>query len=340
MIQLVLMKKPKILLLFTGGTVAMIKDAKTGVLVPAKTPRDILKLAPELDSHFNIDYQFIANLDSSNMVPFHWAQIAEVIYKQYAKYDGFVITHGSDTMSYTASAVSFALDNLGKPVVFTGSQLPPDALGSDARNNLVNAFRVATMDIGEVVVVFGQRILRANRSSKISESAFDAFWSPIYADLGRIRLEIELFDHHMKRDKKKRPVLNAQFCEEIFVFTITPGIKATYLNVLIDNGVKGIILDGFGPGNLPINDKDFMDAIKKAIKKNIPIIIGSQCSAGVARIFIYETGRIAAEIGGISAEDMTLEATVTKLMWILAQTKDMKKVKKLMKTNIAGEINS
>src|SRR5579871_3823781 len=143
------MNKPKILLLFTGGTIAQIYDPELGALRPAKTPEDILRLAPELKDNFHVDYKFIANIDSSNMQPVIWSKLAETINQEYDRYDGFVVTHGTDTISYTASALSFSLTNLGKPIVLTGAHLHPDAAGSDAKNNLTNAFRVASMDLAE-----------------------------------------------------------------------------------------------------------------------------------------------------------------------------------------------
>lgn len=333
------MKKPKILLLFTGGTIAQIKDPVLNTLVPAKTPEDILKLVPEIRDHFDIDYHFIVNLDSSNIQPKHWIELAQTIYGVYAKYDGFVVTHGTDTMSYTASALSFALQNLGKPVVLTGSQLPPDALGTDAKNNLINAFRVAAEDIAEVVIVFGDKILRGNRSSKRSESSFDAFWSPVFSDLGRVRLDVELFNHHKKRNNTLKPKLSTDFSEEVFVFTLTPGVKPAYFDMLLGHGIKGFVVEGFGAGNVPSYENSIIPSIKKAVDKQIPVLINSQCAAGVAKVFLYQTGKVAAETGAISAEDMTLEASITKLMWVLGQTKDIKKVRKLIKDNIAGEIS-
>lgn len=330
--------KPKILLLFTGGTIAQIKDPILKALVPAKTTEDLLRLVPELNEHFSIDTVLVENLDSSNIQPAHWVKLAATIYKHYSQYDGFVITHGTDTMSYTASALSFALQNLGKPVVFTGSQLPGNALGSDARTNLIHAFQVASMDIAEVVIVFGTKVLRGNRSSKQSESALDAFWSPVFSDLGKIRLEIELYNHHKKRDESKQPVLTTHFEENIAVITLTPGIKPLVIDTLIDAGVKGIILQGFGAGNLPIKENSLIASIKNSISHGVPVVITSQCAAGVANVFIYETGIMAQKTGAISAEDMTLEAAATKLMWILSNKHTMSEIDMLLHKNFVGEI--
>lgn len=331
--------KPKLLLLFTGGTIAQMKDPKTGVIRPAKTPKDILQLAPELQDRFDIDYKFIANIDSSNMQPAIWTTIAEAIYKEYETYDGFVVTHGTDTISYTASALSFSLTNLGKPVVLTGAHLYPDAAGSDAKNNLINAFTVASMDLAEVVIVFGSWILRGNRTSKKDEGSLETIWSPIFPELGRIRMDIELWSFSPKRDHAKKPVLQTGFDENIMVFTAFPGLRADFLESILDKGVKGIIIRGFGPGNVPIAEKSLLDAIEKYQAKNIPVVIASQTAVGLTKISLYETGVAAQKLGVIASEDMTLESTITKLMWALHQTKNMEEIRNLMKKNVAGEIH-
>ena len=331
-------RKAKILLLFTGGTIAQIYDPKIKALRPAQTPMDILQLAPELKEQFEIGYRYIANIDSSNMQPSLWQELAEAIYEEYDKYDGFVITHGTDTMSYTASALSFSLTNLGKPVVLTGAHLPPDAPGSDAKNNLSNAFHVARMNLAEVVIVFGSWIVRGNRSTKKDEGSLETIWSPIFPELGRIRMDISLWNFSPKRDEAKKPVLQTGFEEKIMVFTAFPGLQSTFVESVLNTGAKGIIIRGFGPGNLPIADNSLMESIKKYIAKQIPVVIMSQTAVGLTKISLYETGVVAQKLGVISSEDMTLEATLTKLMWTLHQTQDMAEIGSLMKKNIAGEI--
>lgn len=333
------MQKSKILLIFTGGTIAQVYDKKLGALRPAKTPKDILQLAPELQKDFIIDYKFIANIDSSNMQPAVWTTIAEAIYDEYDKYDGFVVTHGTDTMSYTASALSFALTNLGKPVVLTGAHLYPDATGSDAKNNLINAFHVASMNLAEVVIVFGSWILRGNRSAKKDEGSLETIWSPVFPELGRIRMDIELWNFSPKRDKTKKPVLQAGFEPNIMVYQTFPGLRPDFLEAILDKGARGVIIRGFGPGNLPITQHSLIETIKKYSQHNIPVVISSQTAVGLTKISLYETGVAAQQLGVIPSEDMTVEATITKLMWVLSQTNDKEKVKELMHKNIAGEIH-
>lgn len=331
------MSKFRILLIFTGGTIAEIYDNKIKALRPAKTPTDILKLAPDLQSEFEIGYKYVANIDSSNMQPSLWSKIAEIIYAEYDNFDGFVITHGTDSMSYTASALSFSLTNLGKPVVLTGAHLYPQAPGSDAQNNLSNAFRVASMDLAEVVIVFGSWIVRGNRSTKKDEGSLETISSPIFPELGRIRMDIELWNFSPKRDHTKKPVLQTGFEEKIMVFTAFPGLQSAFLECISDAGVKGIIVRGFGPGNLPIKENSLIESIKKFAAKKIPVVIGSQTAVGLTKISLYETGIAAQKLGVISSGDMTLEATITKFMWVLRQTQNPEEIRNLMDKNIAGE---
>lgn len=334
------MKKTKILLLFTGGTIAQVYDPKVKALRPAQTPTDILQFVPELQEQFEIGYKFIANIDSSNTQPSLWDTLSEAIYAEYDKYDGFVVTHGTDTMSYTASALSFSLTNLGKPIVLTGAHLHPDAPGSDAKENLSNAFQVASMNLAEVAIVFGSWIVRGNRSAKKDEGSLETIWSPIFPEIGRIRMDIALWDYSPKRDATKKPVLRTGFEEKIMVFTAFPGIQPAFVESIINAGVKGIIIRGFGPGNVPIAENSLIESIKKYTEKNIPVVIGSQTAEGLTKLAIYETGIVAKELGVISAEDMTIESTITKFMWALHQTQDREKIRRLMKQNIAGEILS
>jgi L-asparaginase len=331
------MKKSKILMLFTGGTIAMVKNA-LGVLSPAKTPQELLSIAPNLSDFFQIDIEIIDNIDSTNIQSFHWKNISNVIIEKYNDYDGFVVTHGTDTMAYTASALSFALQDLGKPVILTGAQLPPDHMSSDARNNLINAFRVASMDLAEVVIVFDHEILRGNRATKQSETDFDAFWSPIYPVIGKMITEIDLYGEYKRRNESLKPILKNNFVDDIFVITMVPGFNPSHMDLLIQNGVKGFVIDGFGAGNVPNKFKSVIEYIKLAKDKNIPVVIASQCIGGTARMLNYEVGADAIEAGAISAADMTLEASTTKLMWCLGQTESYSKIKEIMESSVMGEL--
>lgn len=278
------------------------------------------------------------NLDSSDFQPQHWSLLAHEIHENYEKYDGFVVTHGTDTLSYTASALSFALGPIGKPVVLTGAQLPFTDLRSDAKNNLVNAFRAAAADIGEVVVVFGDQILRGNRSTKKNKKHFNAFYSPNYPKLGDNYADVSLDTVHLPRSSKK-PSPPIHFEPNVVVVTITPGLNPHFFIPMLSQGVKGCVLRGYGLDNLPIRDNSFLPFLELAKKQNIPVILSSQCMEGMANFGVYKGGALSLEAGAIPSYDMTLEAMVTKLMWILGQTNNMKTVKKLFTKNIVGELS-
>lgn len=331
-------QKPRICLLFTGGTIASVMDERIQALVPAKTPDQLLSIAPKLKDEFEVDIIYIDNVDSTNIQSSHWTKLTEAIEKNYNKYDGFVVSHGTDTMAYSASALSYSLQNLGKPVVFTGAQLPPDHISSDAKNNLVNAFRVASMDLGEVVIAFGHEIIRGNRATKQSETDFNAFWSPIYPALGKIRTEIDLYGDYMRRDETKVLKTFSKFDPEVFVLTITPSLDPKFFDLLIENGVKGFIVNAFGTGNVPNKENTLVPCIKKATEKGIPVIISSQCIGGTARMLTYEVGVTALEAGGIPGADMTVEAATTKLMWALGQTDNLEEIRSIMKRDVSGEL--
>ena len=248
-----------------------------------------------------------------------------------------MVAHGTDTMAYTASALSFALQNLSKPVVLTGAQKPIYDLASDAQNNLINAVKVALLDVPEVCIVFGTRILRGNRAQKMSESKLNAFWSPVALPLGCVALEPEIHTDRIIR----RPgslMFKPDFEKEVMFYQIFPGLDARYINIAIDNGCKGVVLNSYGAGNVPNGEFSLLPTIKKAAAANIPVVVTTQCVEGSTRL-IYEVGQTAVEAGAIPAFDMTSEAATTKLMWALAQTGGLAEIKKIMRTNFAGEIS-
>lgn len=330
--------KKKIHLLFCGGTIAMARKAD-GLLAPALDLDSLLNLVPELSDIAQISYELVINIDSTNMDPSIWTDLAKKIYKNYQKYDGFVVTHGTDTMAYTASAISFAIQGLTKPIVFTGSQKPPQDLASDARNNLVNAVKVAALGIPEVCIVFGTEILRGNRSQKKSETSLNAFWSPVAQPLGMIALEPQIYldrIFHLKSKLRFQP----KFESRVMFYQMFPGLKNKYVEMALNNGSMGMILNSFGAGNVPTGNYSLIPALKKAFKKNMPVVITTQCVEGSAQMLLYETGYAALKAGAISALDMTSEAAVTKLMWILAQTRDLKKIKEMLQKNLVGEISN
>jgi L-asparaginase len=331
-------RKPAILVLFCGGTIAMRQDSKTSALQPGLDVEELMAYAPFLKEEFDIHVKTITNIDSTNIQPTHWIQIADAIYKKYSEFDGFVVVHGTDTMSYTAAALSFALQNLGKPIVLTGAQVPPHILGTDAISNLVNACQAATMDFAEVAIVFGTKILRGNRSMKVSESERNAFISPVFPELGSIRLQPEITNPETHRRHGGSLELKNAFSGNIAVLKIVPGMQPSIIEAITKTDIDGLILESFGPGNIPNQENSLLPAITAATKKGIPVLVSTQCIYGTTRMYLYEVGQQAMELGVIPTSDMTPEATYVKLKWALAQSKDTQSIKEIFEKDIAGEV--
>ncbi len=330
--------KPSLLLLFCGGTIAMRQDVVTSALAPHLTASELLKSDAHLRQEFSIKAKTITNIDSTNMQPHHWQTVAQTIADSYADFDGFVIAHGTDTMAYTACALSFALQNLGKPVVLTGAQVPPEILGSDALGNLIHAFQVATMDFAEVAIVFGHKILRGNRSTKVSESERDAFISPVFPELGFIRLQPELNYPNIRHRHSGMVNLQNGFAGNVAMVKCIPGFSPKTIDAIIESGIEGLIIESFGPGNVPNQENSLLPCLELANKRGIPVLICTQCIYGTTRMYLYEVGRQAMELGVIPTHDMTPEAAFVKLKWALHQTRDLAKIGEIFNTDIAGEV--
>jgi|Deesub1362A_J573_1020465.scaffolds.fasta_scaffold04476_1 L-asparaginase len=328
----------KILLLFCGGTIVMEEKEDGSLNVPADRSSAIkilTSIEPKLSTIAAYDIEFIANLDSTNLVPADWDKLLAAIKRNYQDYDGFVITHGTDTMAYTAAALNIALRHLGKPVVLTGSQIPGNKIESDARRNLVNAFRLATMDAAGVFVVFDEKIIHGGRVTKASESRLDAFQSINSEDAGEISLEMRLAEWVKRRNLKPHDIKIAPgFEPDIFVYTLTPGSDATDLVFLLNNEkIKGIILRAYGTGNIPFGFEQFF---QKAKERGLPVVVTSQCLHGRTYMNLYEVGRRALELGAIEGYDQSLETLAVKLMWALRHSPD--KVKEVIQTDFNGEL--
>lgn len=324
----------RICIIFCGGTITM-KRNKNGALIPFYNVKDLLNFVPQLDQLAEISVIQLINIDSTNIEPKFWTILAETIKENVDKHDGFVITHGTDTMSYTASAISFALSDINKPIIFTGSQKPITDIPSDATSNLINAIIVASkFNIG-VSIVFGPKILRANRTTKVSESTLDAFDSPMILPIGRIKLEPEIYSTYIN-EKQKNTIENINFDPNIIIVKLTPGLSNDNLEqIIFSNNYHGIILEGFGAGGIP---DSMMPFLNKAKERELPVVVLSQCKNGMTKMNLYAVGQQAVAGGVIQGGDMTVEAASTKLMWILSQTRDIKKIKQLFKTDIAGEV--
>ena len=307
------MKKiPNILLIYTGGTIGMIKNSETGALENFNF-NDLLESIPELNLlDCNISSKSFSNpIDSSNMKPSNWIEIGTIIEDNYKNYDGFVILHGSDTMSYTASALSFMLENLSKPVIFTGSQLPIGDLRTDAKENLITSIQIASLVennqpvVQEVGLYFEYKLYRANRTTKINAEHFEAFDSPNYPPLiiSGVNLSIN-YQSLLTAKKNKKLVVHKIFEPNILLVKLFPGINKETINHLFSTpNLKGMIFETYGSGNIT-NEKWFLKALKIIIDKKIPVVNVTQCAGGSVDMNIYSTNIIYRNIGIILGKDI------------------------------------
>lgn len=326
----------KVLVLFCGGTIIMKKN-KEGILdVPPKEEamQTLFDLEPKLSEVADCSFEYIDNIDSTNITSQHWDKISQVIEENYEKYDGFVITHGTNTMAYTASALSLTLQNLGKPVVLTGAQIPGGLVETDARRNFINAVRVATLDLAGVVIVFDEEIILGARASKVSESRLDAFETVNWDDLGEIRIDIRLSEEVKKRHN--RPInLQTGFENNIAIITLFPQMNPLALKTALHKGIKGVILRGYGAGGVSYAYLEILEELKK---RKVAVVVSTQCMEGSTLMHMDDVGVKALKAGVIQAHDMSIECTVVKLMWALKRG-SYQSIKEVMHHNYTGEIN-
>ena len=335
-----------ILIIYTGGTIGMKTDPATGVLVPFDF-RGIYDEFPAIRSlQVRIDVQSLTPvIDSSNVTPALWLHLAELIRDNYARYDGFVVLHGTDTMSYTASALSFLLENLAKPVVFTGSQIPIGVLRTDGRENLITAIEIAAAHdaegplVPEVSLYFQNRLFRANRTVKQSAEEFAAFRSYNYPALADVGVNITFHRDYIHRPAHADAELRvaAALDDRVLVIRLFPGLREQVLRAMLSiEGLRAVVLETYGAGNAP-TAPEFIRAVREAVARGLLVMNVTQCSGGRVAMELYETGRQLQEAGVICGHDITTEAAVAKLMYVLGQNLPAERTQRLLRHALRGE---
>lgn len=339
-------QQASILLIYTGGTIGMIENPETGLLEVFDF-QHLAENVPELKllGHHVDTYQFDPPLDSSTMGPDSWMKIVKIIADMYQKYDGFVVLHGTDTMSYTASALSFMLENLTKPVILTGSQLPVGMLRTDGKENLITAIEIAAAKengfpiVPEVCVFFENELMRGNRTCKANADNFNAFRSYNYPSLAHAGIHIKYDVTQIYYPVSRRPLKPHYLLDRnIAILKLFPGISPSVVESILNiPGLKGVVMETFGSGNAPV-DKWFLQMLEDAVGRGMVIVNVSQCRAGSVEMHRYETGQKLLEIGVISGYDSTTESAVTKLMFLFGHGLTPNEIKEHMNCSLIGEI--
>ncbi|MDB4655993.1 asparaginase [Flavobacteriales bacterium] len=343
-----MMSESKILIIYTGGTIGMIRDEVSGTLKPfhlksvIKKIPSILKLGIELHA-----MELDEIIDSSNVTTETWIELAEIIKDYYDDFDGFVVLHGSDTMAYSASALSFLLENLAKPVIFTGSQLPIGLPRTDARENLITALQIAALRnslgqpmINEVCIYFEDKLYRGNRTHKFNSENFDAFLSLNYPILAEAGVRINVYEHRLLTQSKEELRVHTAMNTNVAVLKLFPGLNpAPLFNAYKTAGIKAVILESYGSGNGP-TDNNFLHGIDELIRAKVLVTNITQCREGRVEMGKYETSDALLNMGVLSGKDLTAEAAITKAMFVLGMDISYEESVELMTTSLRGEMTT
>ncbi len=338
--------RPKVLMVYTGGTIGMLpkeENNPASPLVPADWKR-LKKFAPALAQlPVEVELKEMKLIDSSDMYPDYWVDIARAIQERYEDFEGFVVLHGTDTMTYSATGLSFLLENLSKPVILTGSQISISEARNDAMQNLVTALMLAAPSasglpvIPEVCILFGNKLLRGNRARKVSSSGFEGFATPNYDVLGEVGEHIKINEKVIRGASEEGFFINEVLEQNVMMFDIFPGIKPAILRRIFSiDDLRGVVFRTYGAGNAP-TDPDFLAEIEKAVKNGIAVVNVTQCNQGMVEMGLYDASATLQRIGAISGVDMTPEAALVKLMFLLGQGYDVEMVNDLMQKDQRGE---
>ncbi|PRQ03406.1 L-asparaginase 1 [Enhygromyxa salina] len=340
--------RAKILIVYTGGTVGM-RKTPSGYRPEPGYLQQLLEQIPRFSDAELPEYvieEFSPLLDSSDMTPAHWLRIADMIRSNYAAYDGFLVLHGTDTMAFAASALSFMLEDLAKPVILTGSQVPLEQTRNDAQHNLLTSLLILGRHharLSEVMIYFADRLFRGNRTSKVSVDAFAAFDSPNYPPLGRVGIDIKINWELTLAPRARQPDVEVLEVVElgdatVGAFRLFPGLKPRLLEAVLAPPVQGVVLECFGAGNAPTADPEFMKVIAAATARGVVLVAVTQPVRGSANLSLYATGRALLDAGVVSGFDMTAEAALAKLFYLFEKGFSPERVKRLMQQSLVGEL--
>lgn len=326
----------KILLIATGGTIASV-ESQDG-LVPGLAPNDLLSYFQDKNLAVDLTCEILMNRDSTNMQPEHWVEMAKKVEENYDRFDGFVITHGTDTLGYTSAALSYMLQGLKKPVVLTGSQVPISFKKTDAIKNLNDAITFACEEAGGVFVVFDGRVIIGTRAVKMRTKSFDAFESINHPYVASIK-DAEVTYNWVPKITGETLKVDVSLCSDVFVLQLHPGTKPEIFDC-IKGLYKGVIIESYGNGGVPFEGRNLLPKIKELIENGVAVLISTQCLEEGGDLYLYEVGRKVIQYNVIVSGDMNKEAIVTKLMWALGKSRELNEVKTIVETPISWDLST